>query len=409
MEPIFSAKNLSVGYDKKTIVSGIDFNATKGNIICLLGANGAGKSTILKTFSGLLDPIDGTVKIYGENIKTMNRKKLAKKLSVVLTENISPSLMTVYELIAIGRMPYTSFMGNLNDNDYKIAYDALKAVGAVHLKDRYLSELSDGEKQKVMIARAIAQEPELLILDEPTSHLDIKYRIEIMRVLQKLAREKSITCILSLHDIDLAIRCCQTIIIVNNNHIDDIGTPEEIINTEYIKKLYNISGAVYNEITGSIEFIGSNSNDIFIIGGGGSATPIYRIVSRMGYGITSGVIHKNDIDFPIAKSICSDIVTENSYEPIQDNTFSNALTMLQNSKCIIDSGFEIGYINKRNIELIKIALKQGKPVFSLRNKQKFSNFTSMNNIHIDIESIYFCESIGCLSTTVSKVIGKPCI
>lgn len=409
MKPIFSAKNLSVGYDKKAVVSGINFNASKGSIICLLGPNGAGKSTILKTFSGLLAPIDGTVEIYGENIKAMSNKKLAKKMSVVLTENISPSLMTVYELTVMGRMPHTGFMGNLNDNDYKIAYDSLKAVGAIDLKDRYISELSDGEKQKVMIARAIAQEPEIIILDEPTSHLDIKYKIEIMRVLQKLTREKSITCILSLHDIDLAIKCCQTIILVNDNHIDAIGTPEEIVSTGLIQKLYDISGAIYNEITGSIEFISSNSNDIFVIGGGGSGTPIYRIFSRIGYGLTSGVIHKNDIDFFIAKSICSNIVSERPYEPIQDNTFSNALNMMQNSKCIIDSGFEIGYINKRNIELIEIALKQGKTVFSLRNKQEFLRFISMNNIDINIGSIYFCESIGCLSAAVSKVVGKPCI
>lgn len=400
--PILSAKHLQAGYDKKAVVSEINFDALNGQMICLLGPNGAGKSTILRTLSGLLAPVSGIVEIDGNSISCMKQSSLAKKLSLVLTDSISPSLMTVRELAAMGRMPYTGFMGKLSEEDYQIVDNALEVVGAANLSSRFFSELSDGEKQKVMIARALVQEPELIILDEPTSHLDIKHKVEVVRVLQKLTREKGITCILALHDIDLAMKGCQTVMLVKENKIAAQGTPEEIISSGCIQKLYNISDdAVYNELLGSIELVGSDCNDIFIIGGSGSGIPIYRMLSRSGYGLTSGVLHENDIDVPIAKAICSSTVTTNAFESIKDAELKIAAKLVQEAKCVIDAGCCLGSCNQRNMELLKIAQKFGKPILSLRK-----HHTDLDFIDMDINSVIFCRSIGDLMTSISEVLNN---
>lgn len=272
MKSIIKSEGLAVGYQKKAVISDISIEAIKGQVICLLGPNGAGKSTILRTLSGLLAPVKGAVFVEGTDIKKMKQKEIAKKLSLVLTDQVAPSMLTVYEMIAMGRTPYTNFFGHLSDEDRRVIAQSLEIVGAGPLKDRFYSQLSDGEKQKVMIARAIVQEPELIILDEPTSHLDIKHKVEVVRVLQKLSNEKGISCILSLHDIDLALKGCQTVFLVRKGQILAQGAPEEIIHDGMIKELYGIEGAEYNELYGSVELKGPAGNDIFVTGGNASGT-----------------------------------------------------------------------------------------------------------------------------------------
>lgn len=398
MECVISAKKLDVGYEKKTVISDINIEALRGQIICLLGANGAGKSTILRTLSGILAPINGIVKIDGENISNLKQKDIAKKLSLVLTDSVAPALTTVNELVAMGRTPYTGFMGRLSDEDWNIVDEALETVGASDLRERYYTQLSDGEKQKVMIARALVQEPELIILDEPTSHLDIKHKIEVIRVLQKLSNEKHITCILSLHDIDLALKGCQTVFLVNNGAIMAQGTPEEIVHSGSIQKLYDISGARYNELLGSVEFIGNKSNDIFITGGNGSGIKLYRALSRNGYGLTSGVLPQNDVDFQIADTICEKVITEKPFEPISIENADKAFELIKSSECVIDSGFPVGSGNRENAELIKRAIDINKPVCSLR-----SMIDCEKLFGYDSKKIIYCNGISEILNSVGKI------
>lgn len=366
MERVIAAKKLDVGYDKKKVVSGIELEALRGQVVCLLGPNGAGKSTILRTLSGLIAPLGGVVEIKGENIRSVKSAELSKTLSLVLTGASEPSLMTVYELAAMGRTPYTGFMGKLSARDREIVEQSLEAVGALALKDRYFSELSDGEKQKVMIARALVQEPELMILDEPTSHLDVKHKVEVINVLRRLSEEKNITCIISLHDIDLAIKGCGTLLLVNDGKIIAQGLPEDIIKSGTIQSLYGISGAKYNELTCSVELAGKSTAEIFVTGGNGSGAGLYRALSRAGFGIVSGVIHENDADFHIAKAICSRVISERAFEPISTERTDEAFTLTQSAEYIIDSGFPIGSANATNIELLKRVAGSGRSIFSLR-------------------------------------------
>lgn len=378
-EPILSAEELNAGYGKKAVVSGLNLKAMQGQVICLLGPNGAGKTTVLRTLSGLLAPVSGTVEVEGIGIGSLKQKELSQKLSVVLTESAAPSLTTVEELVSMGRAPYTGLMGRLTEEDQRVVAEALETVGADSLRGRYFDTLSDGEKQKVMIARALVQEPKLMILDEPTSHLDIKHKIEVIRILQRLSDGKGITCILSLHDIDLALKGCRTVLLVRDGKIAAQGTPEEVVGRGRIEELYEISGARYSELLGAVELTGRASGEIFVAGGAGSGVCLYRALSRSGYGLTAGVLHRNDVDFQIAEPICSKVIAEEPFEPIRRENAEKAFALIQAAKCAVDSGFPIGRGNLENIELLKRAVKSGKPVLSLRDPNEGAKLYGTEN------------------------------
>lgn len=378
--------NLSVGYDKKVVVSDINIEVKNGEILCLLGSNGAGKTTILRSLSKLIIPIKGEIYLNDVDIKHISRKTLSKKMALVLTNRLLGDLMTVQDVVNMGRYPYTGFFGNLSKKDLMMVDDSLESVNAIHLKKRYFDELSDGEKQKVLVARALVQEPEIIILDEPTTHLDIKHRLELMNILKKLSKEKSISVILSLHEIDIALKSCDKVALVKNNKVIAYGQPEDMVDENMINSLYELDDKNFNSLLGAVEISNKSKNEVFIIGGGGKATPIYRAFTKRGIGIYSGVIHENDIDYEIGRTMGIKLYTEKPFESISDENFDLAIRNLNNSKIIIDTGFSVGEANKRNIDIIKEALKLDKKVYSFRTKiegNKYYKSLSNNIEYVD--------------------------
>ena len=398
-EHIIRTDALRVGYDSKVVVDNVDINALRGHMVCLLGPNGAGKSTILRTVSGLLAPVEGTVFIDGSDIRNQKKSSLAKKLAVVLTEKLSPGFMTVFEIAAMGRHPYTGFFGRLTNEDRDIVRQALAAVHAEHLSDRYYQELSDGERQKVMIARALAQQPELIVLDEPTSHLDVKHRVEVISILSRLCKQKKITVLLSLHDIDLAIKGCEIVLLMRDGHIVAHGAPSEIVKQGTIQKLYDIQGARYDDLLGSIEIGGGSRPDLFIIGGAGSAIPAMRTLARVGYGMSAGVLHENDVDAYVAQATCGSVVCENSFEPVSDAAFEAACQAIGRAAVVLEAGFPIGAMNARNMDLVRYALRRRKPVFSLRNPADAEHLYQEA-----ARTMVFSESVGALIAAVEMIV-----
>ncbi|MGO0985678.1 ABC transporter ATP-binding protein [Clostridioides difficile] len=378
--------NLSVGYDKKVVVSDINIEVKNGEILCLLGSNGAGKTTILRSLSKLITPIKGEIYLNDADINHISRKTLSKKMALVLTNRLLGDLMTVQDVVNMGRYPYTGFFGNLSKKDLMMVDDSLESVNALHLKKRYFDELSDGEKQKVLVARALVQEPEIIILDEPTTHLDIKHRLELMNILKKLSNEKSISVILSLHEIDIALKSCDKVALVKNNKVIAYGQPEDMVDENMINSLYELDDKNFNSLLGAVEISNKSKNEVFIIGGGGKATPIYRAFTKRGIGIYSGVIHENDIDYEIGRTMGIKLFTEKPFESISDENFDLAIRNLNNSKIIIDTGFSVGETNKRNIDIIKEALKLDKKVYSFRTKiegNKYYKSLSNNIEYVD--------------------------
>ena len=219
-------KKLSIGYRQKTdsrkVLKDINLSIFSGELVCLLGPNGIGKSTLLRTLSGLLPKLSGTIMINGRALEEYSEKELSKQVGVVLTDHPQLRNMRVEELVALGRAPYTNFFGGLSSEDKVFVDEAISLVGIDKLRGRMIRELSDGERQKVMIARALAQQTPVIILDEPTAFLDFPSKVEVMKLLRNLAHDMHKTILLSTHDLDLAVRLAHTLLQVADSGIQKV-------------------------------------------------------------------------------------------------------------------------------------------------------------------------------------------
>lgn len=440
MEKIyFKTEQLTVGYDGKPLVKNIEISLERGKILTLIGPNGAGKSTILKSITGQLPKISGTVYIGGSPADQIGGKELAKTMSVVLTERIRPELMTCWDVAAAGRYPYTGRLGVLSEHDRAKVEEALRLVGMEEYRDTDFRNVSDGQQQRIILAKAICQEPEIIILDEPTSYLDIRHKLAMLQILRSLVRKENVTVIMSLHEIELAQKISDYILCVRGEYVHRYGTPEEIFTSEYISELYDLDNGCYNEIFGSVElkclqseaaapserearkggasvFVGigqehqsaaaeqkkrqnaedeqgkkqqnaederekkqQNAQDeqkdqqqnagaagenkrqspekvvpeIFVIAGGGSGASVFRRLQREGIPFAAGVLHKNDIDYELARMLACRVISERAYERISEAAYKEASDVMKQCGRVICclSETDFGEMNERNREL----------------------------------------------------------
>lgn len=234
------ACDLSAGYQGHVVLKHMEFGLNRGEILTLIGPNGAGKSTLLKTIAGLLAPAAGTVFLDGRTLADMRRGDLAKQLAVVFTERLRTELMTCRDVVATGRYPYTGPLGLLSKADYAAVDEAMKLVAVEELAEKDFSRLSDGQRQRVMLARAVCQEPEIILLDEPTSFLDIRYKLEFLEILRNMTRQKNLTVVMSLHELELAKRISDKVLCIGEGGIDRFGTPGEVFRPGYIAALFHV-------------------------------------------------------------------------------------------------------------------------------------------------------------------------
>lgn len=245
--------NLTVGYltsrNRIAIQKNITATLEPGQFTCMLGPNGAGKSTLLRTLAGFIPSLDGSIIINGRHMSSYSQSQLARLVSVVLTGRLSVSSMTVEQLVALGRSPYTGFWGRLADADRKSVETALELTGTVPLRERLADTLSDGEMQKVMVAKALAQETPVILLDEPTAFLDFPSKAEIMRLLRNLAHVKNKTIFLSSHDINMALVLADSLWLVDRNYGVSIGTPTELADNGSLEKYFLRPGISFSPET----------------------------------------------------------------------------------------------------------------------------------------------------------------
>ncbi len=292
MKSILRTDNLTIGYKKNNathmVADGVNASLRNGELVCLLGPNGAGKSTLLRTVAGMQRPLHGTVFLGAANIHKLDARTLARQVSVVLTERVQVGLLTAYALVALGRHPYTSWTGQLTAVDEAVVQGALTAVSAAHLAPRFVHELSDGERQKVMIARALAQEPQVMLLDEPTAFLDLPRRVEIMGILRRLAHEQDRAILLSTHDLDLALRMADTIWLMPENGPLQAGAPEDLVLSGAFERTFYSTGVAFDAHTGSFAIRQSETGQIDLVGEGLAAIWARRALEREGFQVHQG-------------------------------------------------------------------------------------------------------------------------
>lgn len=255
--PVIESSDLAIGYRQKgkernMVHDSLHLQLFAGELTGLLGLNGSGKSTLLRTLGGFQPPLGGEIRINGRNLSDYSQSELSRTTGVVLTEKTNAGGMTVTELVSLGRHPYTGFFGTLKAEDKRIVAESLEEVGMTYKADQSVAELSDGEKQKVMIAKALAQQCPVILLDEPTAYLDVTSRIETMSLLRRLATEQGKVILLSTHDLDLAIQMCDCLWLLEKERPLLYGTPEDLILSGIFETFFKKKGITFETSTGKL-------------------------------------------------------------------------------------------------------------------------------------------------------------
>lgn len=280
---VLETQNLAIGYQSSAVAEHITVSLKAGELVCLLGPNGAGKSTLMRTIAGMQPSLAGTIHLMKKPLQNFKPSELARHLSIVLTERTDVGHLSAYEVVALGRYPYTNWSGRLTEKDEEKVRWAIEAVGAKALAARQVNELSDGERQKVMIARALAQEPDLILLDEPTAFLDLPRRVEIMRVLRKLARETNRAILLSTHDLDLALRSADKLWLLPARGQLQVGAPEELVLNGAFEATFHSEGVEFDKTTGTFRVHTRQAGKIALTGDGLKAIWTRRLLEREGF------------------------------------------------------------------------------------------------------------------------------
>ena len=291
LPPTIQLHDLSTGYrsrrEEKVISQHLELAISPGEVVMLMGPNGSGKSTLMHTMAGLLPPLSGEVIISGKPLSSLKMKELARLLSLVLTERIPAGNMSISDIVAVGRYPYTGFRGSLRPEDKAVIHEALRACHLDGMQERLYSTLSDGEKQRVMIARALAQETPLILLDEPTAHLDLPSRLEVTTMLRTLARSLRKSILISTHELDLALGWADTIWLMDREGEIVSAAPEDLILDGHIERVFGAPGLSYDQERGEFSIRQSGEKKIYLRGEGLRYIWTSRALQRLGYEVTA--------------------------------------------------------------------------------------------------------------------------
>jgi iron complex transport system ATP-binding protein len=280
-------QNLAIGYaptrnERHTVAEDLELELSAGELVCLLGPNGIGKSTLMRTLSGLQPALSGEIRLGGQLLKDLTARHRAQRIGIVSTERIDVGHLSGYALVSLGRYPYTDWTGRMDQTDRDIVTKAIQAVGAVDLADRPVSELSDGERQKIMIARALAQETDIILLDEPTAFLDLPRRVEIVTLLRSLARDAGKAILLSTHDLDLALRNADRIWLMTPGHVET-GIPESLVLNGAFENAFARDNIEFDSASGSFRPSATRDRQIGLRGTGLTADWTARALERVGF------------------------------------------------------------------------------------------------------------------------------
>ncbi len=399
--PVFQVRHITFGYGRQPLLYNVSLEIQTGDMVGLLGPNGSGKTTLLHLLSGLLQPQQGEILLAGQTLRHWGRRGIAQRVAVVPQELHMPFAFTVEHMVSLGRTPFiSSFFGSYSRDDQAVVQDAIDAADISSLADRVFNELSGGERQRVMIAMALAQQPLALLLDEPTSHLDIKYQIETLELVKRLNRERGVTVIAAMHDLNLAARYFPRLLLFQRGIVADAG-PAEVLEPGLLSRVYGPSVQV-GILRGAehLSVLPPSSNQrseerekcsqasIHVIAGGGSGERMMRALADAHLPFVAGSLNVGDSDLTLALRLANDVITEQPYAPMTPATLERVRASLAQVTVLVLCPTLIGPGNVALLREALLAVQRGLPAIILagpspQKRSVFEDTSSGDTLQVD--------------------------
>ncbi|MDD2777483.1 MAG: ABC transporter ATP-binding protein [Methanocellales archaeon] len=379
--------NIACRYESTSVLEDIELSALGGDFIGVIGPNASGKSTLIRSISRTLRPYMGAILLDEKDVYALPSKEVAKKLAVVPQESVITFAFTALEIVLMGRNPHIGRFDAEGADDLAIARKAMELTNTWHLSERPINELSGGEKQRVIIARALAQEPKVLLLDEPTDHLDIGHQIEILDLIKRLSKEESIIVIAVFHNLNLASLYCDRLMLIHHGKIFSLGSPENVLTAENIKRVYGVEVLIKRQpVTNSIyvtllprrdsmppssDYLSNKGAPkrmffVHIICGAGTGSQLMHLLTERGYKVTAGVLNAIDTDHEM-NYLGIPIVSEAPFSSISCEAHEANLELIDKADVIVLTSIPFGYGNLKNLEAAELAL-ENKPVLLIEKE-----------------------------------------
>ena len=369
-------KDVDAYYGSVKVLESVDFNAAQGELLGILGPNGSGKTTLLRTIARILKPRTGAILLNGEQVQQMKDKEFSRKFAAVPQDTAINFEFSALDVVLMGRNPHLGRLELESEKDIAIARRYMELTNCWHLAERPITELSGGERQLAIIARALTQEPNVLLLDEPTSHLDINYQIEIMELLRHLTTHEGLIIIAVIHDLNLAAQYCDRLVLLRKGTIIAMGSQYEVLTADNIKTAFGADVIVKrHEMTNQCYVSPVPSSfkrstvspsasrkttkkdiTVHLICGGGEGASLMYLLSERGYNVTAGVVNLLDTDHEVAQLLNIPVVTEAPFSPITEATFNAHIKQIEKADVVVLCNIPVGFGNLKNVEAAEVAL-----------------------------------------------------
>ncbi len=396
MSAKYSIHNLSAGYGDARVLHDVSLELQPSEFAAIIGPNGSGKTTLLRAMSRIPMTCSGGILLDGKDIHTVPAREFARRVAVVPQDTLVAFDFSVMEIVLMGRSPRLGRFAIEGNRDREIALEALTRTGTAHLKDRQINALSGGERQRVLVARALAQEPDVLLLDEPTSHLDISFQFEIMDLVKSLNRERGMTILAVLHDLNLASQYCDRLVMIGQGRVQADGSPDAVITADNIRRVYGAEVWVRRHPATSRPYVIAgvkpgpslsakqstdrprhvvpdggerdmlSSTTVHVIGGGGTAAPVLAKLIRRGYSLTCGVLNEGDADQEVAEALDIPHISQPVFAGIAPDSLEKHRELMRAADVVVLTDVPVGHGNLPNVEVALEAARAGKPIIALK-------------------------------------------
>ncbi len=362
----------TLGYRGRPVAHAVDLELPAGGFVGLIGPNASGKSTLLKAMSRVLRPRHGRVTLGGEDLWQLSPMTVARQVATV-AQGLPPAFpLLAEELVLMGRLPHLRRFQGEGPRDLAVARRALSLTGTLSLAERSLAELSGGERQRLAIARALAQEPRYLLLDEPTAHLDINYKVELLDLLRRLNRADGVAVLVILHDLNLAALYCDELVLLRAGRVHARGTPEQVLLSSHLEEVYGSRTVISRHpIRGvpQVTLVSGRDEDpaplqgdgrrVHVVGGGGSAAWLLEALTLAGFAVTAGVLNRGDSDWVLARSLGLEVVEAAPFSPVGDGERARALELMRAAHWVVLADLAVGRGNLPNLQAVRDAMQAG--------------------------------------------------